>query len=86
MQTSQSFFFFFKLHWVFVALQGLSLAAVSRGFSLGAASGFSLRGLLLLQSSGSTARGSVVQLLALEQRLSSWGPTALAAPQHVGSS
>ena len=38
--------FYFWLHWVFVAARGLSLVAVSGGYS-------SLRWLLLLQSTGS---------------------------------
>ena len=41
------------LHWVFVAACGLSLVAVSGGYSLLRCVGFSLRWLLLLQSMGS---------------------------------
>ena len=47
------FFFFFWLCWVFVAARGLSLVAVNRGYSLLPCVGFSLRWLLLLQSTGS---------------------------------
>ena len=49
--------FIYWLHWVFVAAYGLSLVAVSRGcFSL-QCTGFSLRQLLLLQSTGSRHTG-----------------------------
>ena len=43
-------FFYFWLHWVFVAARGLSLVAVSRGHPSLWCIGFSLRWLLLLQS------------------------------------
>ena len=55
----QSFFkfnFIFWLRWVFVAARGLSLAAVSGGYSSLRCAGFSLRWLLLLQSVGSRAQ------------------------------
>ena len=55
------FFFFliiyFWLSWVFVAVRGLFLVAVSGGYSSSRCSGFSLRWLLLLQSMGSTHTG-----------------------------
>ena len=44
--------FFFWLHWVFVAARGLSLVAVSRGYSSSRCVGFSLQWLLLLWSMG----------------------------------
>ena len=51
----------FWLHWVFVAARGLSLVAASRGcYSSLQCVGFSLRQLLLLQSTGSRRAGSVV--------------------------
>ena len=46
--------------WVFVAAHGLSLVAASRGYSLLQRAGFSLRWLLLLQSTGSRHEDSVV--------------------------
>ena len=44
--------FLFSLHWVFVAACGLSLVAVSRGYSLVVFTNFSLQWFLLLQSMG----------------------------------
>ena len=58
-----SFFFFlinlfiFGCVWVFVAVCGLSLVAVSGGYSLLQCAGFSLRWLLLLWSTGSRCAG-----------------------------
>ena len=71
------FFFFFWLHWVFVAGHGLSLAAVSRGYSSLRCAGFSLRWLLLLRSTGSRREGfSSCGSQALDHRLSSCGTRA----------
>ena len=84
------FFFFFNLFiyfwlcWVFVAVHGLSLVAVSGGYSSLWFMGFSLQWLLLLRSTGSRRMGSVVVvhelsscgLRALEHRLSSCGAQA----------
>ena len=75
-------FIYFWLCWVFVAAHGLSLVAASRGYSLLRCAGFSLRWLLLLQSTGSRPAGfsscsTQAQLL--------WH-TGLADPRHVGSS
>ena len=50
-------FIYFGLHWVFVAVRGLSLFAMSAGFSL--------RWLLLLRSMGSRCPGLVVVALGL---------------------
>ena len=47
------FIYLFWLHWVFVAVRRLSLVEVSGGYSLLRCAGFSLRRLLLLQSTGS---------------------------------
>ena len=47
-------------HWVFVAARGLSLVAVSGGYSSLRCAGFSLGWLLLLRSTGSRRAGSVV--------------------------
>ena len=71
-------FILFWLRWVFVAARGLSLVAVSRGYSSLQCTGSSLRWLLLLRSTGSrrtgfSSRGS----RALERRLSSCGARAL---------
>ena len=52
-----SCFFFFWLHWIFVAARGLSLVVVSGGYSLLWCAGFSLRWLLLLRSTGSRSTG-----------------------------
>ena len=49
--------FIFWLWWVFLAACGLSLAVVSGGYSSLWCEGFSLQGLLLLRSTGFTARG-----------------------------
>ena len=55
-----SLFIYFWLHWVFVAVRGLSLVALSRGYSWLRCMGFSLQWLLLLRSSGSRHAGSAV--------------------------
>ena len=54
------FLIYFWLHRVFVAVCGLSLVAASGGYSLSQCTGFSLRWLLLLRSTGSRHAGSVV--------------------------
>ena len=54
------FYIYFWLCWVFVAVRGLSLVAVSRGYSSLQCAGFSLWWLLLLRSTGSRCTGSVV--------------------------
>ena len=69
-----NFIFYFWLRWVFVVARGLSLVAVSGGYSLLPCVGFSLRWLLLLWSTGSRAQA---------QQLWRMG---LVAPRHVGSS
>ena len=53
-------FNFFWLHWVFVAVYWLSLVAASGGYSSLWCTGFSLRWLLLLWTTGSRHTGSVV--------------------------
>ena len=50
-------FIYFWLCWVFVAVRGLSVVAVSRGYSLLQCAGFSLSWLLLLWSTGSRSAG-----------------------------
>ena len=45
-------FIYFWLRWVFVAVRGLSLVVASGGYSSLRCTGFSLRWLLLLQSTG----------------------------------
>ena len=52
--------FYFWLRWVFIAVRGLSLVAASGGYSSLRCTGFSLRCLLLLRSTGSRHAGSVV--------------------------
>ena len=54
------YLFYFWLRWVFVAARGLSLVAVSEGYSLLRCTGFSLQWLFLLRSTGSRHTGSVV--------------------------
>ena len=50
-------FIYFWLRWVFIAVCGLSLVAVSGGYSSLWCTGFSLRWLLLLRSTGSRRAG-----------------------------
>ena len=50
-------FIYFWLCWVFVAARGLSLVAASGGYSWLWCTGFSLRWLLLLRSTGSRHSG-----------------------------
>ena len=70
-------FIYFWLHWVFVAVHGLSLVVASGGYSSLRCMGFLLRWLLLLQSMGSRLTGSSsCGLRALERRLSSCGMRA----------
>ena len=77
-------FYYFWLHWVFVAACGLSLVVVSGGYSSLQCAGFSLQWLLLLRSTGSRHVGSIAVarglssygLRALERRLSSCGTQA----------
>ena len=71
------FFIYFWLCWVFLAAHGLSLVAASRGYSSLRSMGFSLRWLLLLQSTGSRCVGfSSCGTRAPERRLSSCGARA----------
>ena len=91
------FFFFsiyFWLHWVFIAERQLSLAVASGGYSSLRCTGFSLRWLLLLRSTGSRRVGFSTcstwarQLWLAGSRVQAqqlWC-TGLVAPQHVGSS
>ena len=51
------FYFYFWLHWVFVAAHRLSLVAASGGYSLLQCADFSLQWLLLLWSTGSRRTG-----------------------------
>ena len=51
------FIIYLWLSWVFVTARGLSLVAVSRGYSLLRCAGFSLQCLLLLWSTGSRRAG-----------------------------
>ena len=78
-------FIYFWLRWVFVAVRGLSLVAVSGGYSSLWCAGFSLRWLLLLRSTGSRRAGfsscdswgfSSCGSQALERRLGSCGARA----------
>ena len=75
-------FIYFCLHWVFIAVCGLSLVVASRGCSSLWCAGFSLRWLLLLPSTGSRRTGFSSCGMGAQQL---WY-TGLVAPQHVGSS
>ena len=76
--------FYFWLHWVFVAVRGLSLLVASGGYSSLQCVGFSLRWLLLCGAWDLGSRASVVAARglsscssrALERRLSSCGAWA----------
>ena len=77
-------FIYFWLHWVFVAMHGLSLVVASGGYSSLWCAGFSLRWLVLLWSTGSRHAGfSSCGSRAQAQQL--WR-MSLAALWHVGSS
>ena len=87
-------FIYCWLCWVFVAERRLSLVAVSGGYSSLRCTGFSLRWLLLLRSTGSrragfSSCGTWAQQLWLTgsrvQAQQLWC-TGLVAPRHVGSS
>ena len=70
-------FIYVWLHWVFVAVHGLSLIVASGGYSSLRCAGFSLRWLLLLRSTGSRHAGfSSCGSWAVERRLSSCGTQA----------
>ena len=71
------FIYLFRLRWVFVAALRLSLVAASGGYSSLHCTGFSLRWLLLLRSTGFRRAGfSSCASWALECRLSSCGARA----------
>ena len=87
-------FIYFWLCWVFIAACGLSLVAASKGYSSLQCVGFSLRWLLLLQSTGSRNVGFsscgmwAPQLWCADSRAQAqqlWH-TGLVAPGRVGSS
>ena len=84
---------YFWLHWVFIAARGLSLVAGSGGYSSLRCTGFSLRWLLLLWSTGSRHAGfsscstQAQQLwLAGSRAQAQLWCTGLVAPRHVESS
>ena len=69
--------YFFWLHWVFIAVHGISLVAASGGYSWLQCAGFSLQWLLLLRRMGCRRVGfSRCGSWALECRLSSCGTWA----------
>ena len=87
MELLLSFFFlnlfiYFWLCWVFVAVCGLSLVAVSGGYSSLQCMGFSLRWLHLLRSMGSRHAG----FSSCDTWAQQLWRTGLVAPWHVGSS
>ena len=70
-------FIYFWLHWVFIAVRGLSLVEVRGGYSSLWCTGFSLQWLLLLRSMGFMCPGfSSCGSWSLECRLSSCGAWA----------
>ena len=73
---------YFWLRWVFVAACGLSLVAVSHGYSSLRCTGFSLQWLLSLRSTGSRCAG-FSSCSTWAQQLWRMG---LVTPRHVGSS
>ena len=56
-KTFKRNFIYFWLHWVFLAVRGLSLVAASGGYSSLQCGRFSLQWLLLLRSTGSRCTG-----------------------------
>ena len=80
--------FYFWLHWALIAARGLSLIAVSGGYSSLRCTGFSLRWLFFLRSTGSRRTG--LQQLWLEgsraQAQQFRRPLGLVAPRHVVTS
>ena len=87
-------FIYFWLCWVFVAACGLPLVAASRVYSSLRCAGFSLRWLLLLQSTGSRragfssfgTRAQQLQLMGSRAQAQQLWLMGLVAPWHVGSS
>ena len=79
-------FIYFWLHWVFVAVHGLSLVAASRGYSLLWCAGFSLRWLLWLRSTGSRPQAQQLWLAGSRVQTQQLWRMGLVAPRHVGSS
>ena len=87
-------FIYFWLHWVFVAVRGLSLVAVSGGYSSLRCAGFSLQWLLLLQSTGCrragfsscSIRAQQLWLTGSRAQAQQLWCTGLVSPRHVGSS
>ena len=85
---------FIWLHWVFIAVSGLSLVVASRGYSSLQCVGFSLRRLLLLRSMGSRrtgfsscgTRAQQLWLVGSKAQAQQLWHTGLVAPRHVGSS
>ena len=81
------YFIYFWLHWVFVAVRGLSPVAASRGHSSLRCMGFSLWWLLLLRSMGSRCAGfSSCWLVGSRAQVQQLWCTGSVALQHVGSS
>ena len=93
-QDLTDFFFFFWLCWVFIAVRGLSLVAASGGYSSLRCTGFSLRWLLLLWSTGSrrmgfsscSMRAQQLWLTGSRAQAQQLWRTGLVALRHVGSS
>ena len=80
-------FFKFWLRWVFVAERGLSLVAVSGGYSSLRCAGFSSQWLLLLWSTGSrVCRLQQLWLTGSRVQARQLWHTGLVAPRHSGSS
>ena len=86
-------FIYFWLRWVFVAARGLSLVEANGGYSSLWCTGFSLRWLLLLRSTGcrcvgfsSGTRAQQLWLVGSRVQAQQLWCTDLVAPRHVESS
>ena len=87
-------FIYLWLHWVFIALHQLSLVAASGDSSALRCAGFSLRWLLLLQTTGSRhpgfsscgTRAQQLWLMGSRVHAQQLWCIGLVAPRHVGSS
>ena len=76
LKTFKKNFFFFLSFWLYWVFTALSLLVMSRSYSPLQCEGFSLRWLLLLQSTSSRCEGFSCGSRTLEHRLSNWGAWA----------
>ena len=78
--------FILAVVWVFVAVRGLSLVAVSRGYSLLRCAGFSLRQLLVAERGLQARRLLQLWLAGSRAQGQQFWCMGLVAPRYVGSS